>query len=265
MKSFRVGDPEIGEFYRANGYVCLQDMVQHSLLERVRDEILLIFETAFGEPGGGFELLKAAYFDERKPIWQSCAKRMHMVLPIQEAVGSQRVESTLKQCGLLQPSVSTFAEVRTDMPGDSKYMQPWHQDWRYGQSSYNSVTIWTPLHDVTREHGAVALVPRTHLNGLYPYKERLSPRAFLIDEADQFDHLEHVVAAIPFGHSIIFSQFLVHGSLPNVSGEMRLTFQMRFADLQERNFVRNQYRVPIGSELVWPDEPRAEDVRAAFA
>lgn len=256
MIKFKKNDPEAKIFYDEHGYVVIQSLVHPEILEKIRDQILDIFETGFGVSDGGFNLLRDAYSDERKEIWKFFAKRMAYVPALLTATGADSVCATLRLLGLEKPIISTHPEVRTDMPRDIQYQQPWHQDWRYGQSSMNSVTIWTPLHDMCSELGPVSLLPGTHKEGLYPYKERLAPRAFVIDLESVELPLEKMVQAnILFGESIIFSQMLVHGSMNNISNSPRLSFQMRYADLCDEAFRKNFYKTPVGSELVWKEEP----------
>jgi phytanoyl-CoA hydroxylase len=170
------------------------------------------------------------------------------LLGVYSLAAGPAVDTALRKLGLGEPMISTRPEVRTDMPGDEHYMQPWHQDWRYGQGSVNAVTIWTPLRDVGVENGTIDVMPRTHLLG-YPETEEL----------------EYGPAEMRFGEAIVFSQRLVHRSGFNRSGRARVTVQTRFSDAAEPDFVRRGFPTPAGSELVWDAPPSRADVESVFA
>jgi phytanoyl-CoA hydroxylase len=174
------------------------------------------------------------------------------------------VRDVLLVLGLEGPMISTRPEVRTDMPADEQYMQPWHQDWRYGQGSINSVTFWIPLQDVTVENGTIDVMPGTHVLGVLENEELHNPRRFSVTDP-RIDGLPYEPAELSFGEAIAFSQLLVHRSGHNTSGAPRLTIQSRFTDFAEPHALRNGLRVASSSELVWDAPPNEADARAAFA
>jgi phytanoyl-CoA hydroxylase len=265
LQRFGVSD-DFAPAYRRDGYVVLRDVFPTGELERARDELYDLFETRFAAAGingsSGSSLLAATYRSERG-LWQQCARRMWDLMSVYSLAAGPRLADTLRRLGLERPMISTRPEVRTDMPGDERYMQPWHQDWRYGQGSLNAVTTWVPLHRVTAENGTIELVPGSHLLGYLEAVELENPRRFAIDEA-AFDGLPREVAELEFGEAVVFSQMLVHRSGHNSSGTPRLTIQARFADFAEPAFLANGLPTPAGSELVWERTPTREEMLALF-
>jgi len=153
---------------------------------------------------------------------------------LMRTAGQFSLVERVKALGLNNPILSSAPEMRTDFPEDNRYAQQLHQDWPYTQTSLNAVTIWTPLHDVKSTDGALTVIPCSHKAGLLPPTVEVNPRKFLV-RADLWEGLEveAQTVEVEFGESLIFSQFLVHASGRNTSPRVRISFQVRFADLDE--------------------------------
>jgi ectoine hydroxylase-related dioxygenase (phytanoyl-CoA dioxygenase family) len=149
------------------------------------------------------------------------------------------------------------------MPGDVTFMQPWHQDWGYGRTSLNAVTVWVPLHDVARVNGAIDVVPRSHRLGLLRTNELRNPRRLEIAD-DRFREDGVRTIELRFGECAFFSQFLVHRSGYNAGGKVRLTFQSRYADYGERTFANGGDRDAISAKSSTLLSPGGDDLRAFF-
>ena len=266
LERFSIHD-DIAPSYREKGYVVLTDLYSHEELVRARDQVFALFARRFSDlnrDGLGEEALLEHFYDSERERWRECARRMWDLLGVYALAASPSVDAVLRKLGLGEPIISTRPEIRTDMPGDEQYMQPWHQDWRYGQGSTNAVTIWTPLRDVGVENGTIDVMPATHLFGYLETEELSNPRRFSIVDP-RLDELDHEPAEMRLGEAIVFSQLLVHRSGFNRSGRARVTVQTRFTDAAEPEFVRHGYPTPVGSELVWDSPPSRGDAEHVFA
>jgi phytanoyl-CoA hydroxylase len=242
------------------------DLFSDVQLLRARAEIFELFHRRFGDvdaAGLTDERLLQHYSEVDKQRWRECARRMWDLLGVYALAAEPAVDTALRHLGLVQPIISTRPEVRTDMPGDEQYMQPWHQDWRYGQGSVNAVTIWTPLRDVGVDDGTIDVMPGSHLFGYLENEELDNPRRFSIVDP-RIERQDYLPAELRFGESIVFSQMLVHRSGYNKSGLARVTVQQRFSDAAEPEFARRGFPMPTGSELVWDTPPSSDDMAAAF-
>src|SRR5437773_5778096 len=211
LRKYRLSE-DFGGFYRENGYVVFVDLLSREELERARSEVFRLFETSFQDLNqdrlSGGELM-TFYYEKEKERWKSCAKRLYDLLGVYSLAAKSGVLEVLKQLGLQTPIISTRPEVRTDMPRDDQYIQPWHQDWRSGQGSLNSVTIWAPLNDVNVQNGAIEIIPRSHLLGYLETKELFNPRRFSIIDP-QVNEMSYLPVELEFGEVVAFSQMLVH-------------------------------------------------------
>jgi phytanoyl-CoA hydroxylase len=259
-------DDDFDSFYRENGYVVFTDLIDRSSLARVHEEIGGLFARALavGEPDGDLRTLLADWYQDDRERWRSSARRMWDLLSVYRLAAGPQVETTLRKMGLRVPAISTRPEVRTDMPGDEEYRQPWHQDWRYGQGSLNAVTFWTPLHEVDPSNGTIDLIPGSHLRGYLEVETLQNPRRFSILDPG-LDDEDYATAEMSMGETIVFSQFLVHRSGHNRSDRARVTVQTRFSDFAEERFVEAGYPAPNGDDIAWDRPPGAAELTRIFA
>ena len=152
--------------------------------------------------------------------------------------GNESLSSLLRALGLKVPVVSSSPEFRTDFPQDEQYMQPWHQDWLYSQTSLNSVTIWTPLHDTTVDEGALLVRRGSQASGVEDFNIHLNPRKF---EIKKLSAIGEEQLPMKFGESLLFSQLLHHKSGLNISNKVRLSFQLRYADAGDDEWRNSGY------------------------
>lgn len=255
LQRFRIDD-NFAAAFRETGCIVLTDLFTAGDVTGLRDDILRLFERridASTQGPRGVELVAWSY-EREKTAWQQCAKRMQHSLVAARLASKPEVIATLRKAGLADPMFSTFPELRIDMPEDLRYMQPWHQDWRSGQGSLNAVTFWIPLHDATREQGAIELLPGSHRWGMLPAEELRDPVRLAIQDP-RVDGASGPIAALATGECAFFSQMLVHRSGRNSTTMPRLTCQLRYTDRAEPRFIANGFRLPADHELIWDDPP----------
>lgn len=257
------------EFYNENGYVIV-DLFEPAIIEELLQSIYCLVGMALGETISSYERLSSLLLklqDEDKVRYGNIVRKFYHLTSLASASSSRNVIDTLKSIGLELPVYSTHPEVRTDNPYDDRYMQPLHQDWRYGQGSYDSVTVWTPFCDANLHNGSISVYPGTHKLGYIETEELTEPRRFKLslDEQNLLDMgYKELVVDVDKYKSVIFSQLLVHKSNVNTSDKVRLSFQCRYSNLQEMNYKKNNYSIAFGSEYVWDKTPSSEDMKEIY-
>jgi phytanoyl-CoA hydroxylase len=275
VDGLRVGDLNMERFskaddltgaWRRDGFVVIRDLFPKQALTEFRAEVAQLYAARFEhdvkDVEAGLDAIRSRYATARSK-WQECAKRLWNLPALARLAGLREVRDLAEKLGLRLPAFSGPPEVRIDMPHDEQYKQPWHQDWRYGQGSLNSITMWTPLHDVSCIHGALEVAAGTHGLGYLEVEELQNPRRFSIADK-RFSSENGQAVEVSFGETIIFSQFLAHRSGANTSTIPRLSFQIRFSDMLNKAYLEQGYIAPQTSTIVWTKLPSADDVRAAF-
>jgi len=172
-------------------------------------------------------------------------------LPSLAAVGASPLMVDLcREVGLRMPALMRSYNIRMDMPGQDEFLFHWHQDITYLLGSRNSVTLWLPLGVADRLHGTIEVVPGSHRD-VAPFRiarpeaagktAQLSPNDVRLarDPDTPGEVLE-----VERGDVVVFSQLLLHRSLPNRSTRPRWTVQLRYSDLADAHFRQSGY--PFG-------------------
>lgn len=127
---------------------------------------------------------------------------------------------------ILVHSTSLFPKY----PHEADYIL-WHQDAYYwGLSAPRLVSAWVALTDSTVDNGCMRVMPGTHKQKVLPHakssrhkKTRLSLEvAVEVDESRAQDIL------LKAGDMSLHHPYIIHGSNPNQTDEMRIGFAIRF-------------------------------------
>lgn len=119
---------------------------------------------------------------------------------------------------------------------------PPHQDWTFvDEKEFVSVTMWTPLVDVTEENGALGVIPGSHKLFSYP---RSSP-----SPQSKSPLADHIFTLFPYvdivemkaGETLIFNNRLLHASPPNLSQSPRIAVGIGITqkEAQLKHFYQN--------------------------
>jgi hypothetical protein len=95
-----------------------------------------------------------------------------------------------------------------------------HQDWNIvDETVYRSFNIWTPLVDLSKENGAIRILPKSHLWGLN-YRGPNIPDT----RADQLESFwqDMLTLNMKAGEALIYDHRLYHASYANKTDEYRL-------------------------------------------
>jgi hypothetical protein len=95
-----------------------------------------------------------------------------------------------------------------------------HQDWNVvDETSYQSVNVWVPLHDVDESSGALWIVKGSH-----KINRPIRGAGYLFPDYSSFtDELEKAAVSIRLkaGQAIVFFHSVIHGSPPNLANKNR--------------------------------------------
>lgn len=109
------------------------------------------------------------------------------------------------------------------VPGPESEVGP-HQDWTFvDESKYATMTVWCPLADTDDRNGTLRVVPGSH-------RWVSNPRGTPIDSfpfpyeglREQLRERDSIPIAARAGEAVIADNRVVHGSLPNLSDDVRV-------------------------------------------
>lgn len=152
-------------------------------------------------------------------------------------------------------SASNVKVLRMDLPGEDKFLYPWHQDFPYVQDSEDALVYWFPIHDLLGNGGGLTCAIGSHKHGVYPVvvgdaENKNKNRALSISLAEpntphrfpQFSLTE-----MKAGDVLVFKTLLLHTSIANHGELPRWTIQLRHGNYRNSKIVEKGW--PGGNSL----------------
>jgi len=265
------------ETFQERGFVRLNGFFSREDVESVRADAKRVFikqMTSRGllsrsDPGEReFEDGMARYFSQDSGGFINCGKTCQHLVSLHRLSLRETIISQLIALGVEAPSICTrpvlYFNSRHLARSEVYYKSPPHQDWRSMQGSLNAIVVWVPLADVSRELGALEIIPGSHLWGLQESREDVWYRHIEGLQDDQYKSIE-----MEAGDALFFSAFLVHRSGDNVTDSIRWSCHFRYNDLEEPTFISRKYPNPYTyapqQELVTKDFPSTEQLQKVFS
>ena len=122
-------------------------------------------------------------------------------------------------------------------PNDQKRNFKEHQDIFYLRYSMNAVTLWVPLQNTTKKNGALKVIPKSHKS--YEIFNHSSVKSVKKNKLDKyFAESDFKSINVKLGQALIFSSYLVHKSGSNNSNQIRMSFNVRFNDLLNKEYIK---------------------------
>jgi len=114
----------------------------------------------------------------------------------------------------------------------------WHQDSTYwGLSKPDVVSAWVAFTPATRANGAMRVIPGSHKREQIPHRDTFAKHNLLTrgqEIAVEVDEREAVTIELAPGEMSLHHVRLVHGSPPNLSGDRRIGFAIRYVPTHVR-------------------------------
>src|SRR4051794_20821790 len=224
-------EPSQIEFYREQGYLLVEDVIEASLLARLREaaEAMIERSRTVRESDAVFDL------DEGHSAATprlTRVKHPHLNVPgFDEVLQQPKIKAILQ--ALLGPTVRLqTTKLNTKAPGGGAAVE-WHQDWAfYPHTNDDLLAIGLILADVDEANGPLMVIPGSHkgpvlshaVNGVF---------AGAINPADPlFEREKAVTLTGRAGSMTVHHVRLLHGSAPNMSDRARLIcfFELAAAD-----------------------------------
>lgn len=249
------------EFHR-EGYLILEDCIPLDALDAARElmlsssqDIEARLDEAGVKPGNVDHFLavrpaamdQAAYDELRALVSGNFPKTVKGHDAFWDLLGSERLRAVLKRildAGHLY--LHMFPSPRRVVPTSSLAAVPRHVDRQYNGHMSNFVTVWVPIEAFAENAGGVRVFPKSHEFANTPAEGE----ARRLDNDLWFapvhgDLSDGVFARVPKGGALLLHRDVVHESVLNRSGSVRLSADLRvfgdrdtttkhYLDLQER-------------------------------
>lgn len=235
--------------FNENGFKLIRNFFDKEEINRIYLDATNIYKTQMLElniinskdiSNEEFENSMKILFDKYFQIFINCGKQCQHLISLWKLSLDEKLINYLKILGIKKPIVSTrpvlFSNSKLIAKNSINHTVPTHQDWASMQGSINSIVVWIPLIDINQDLGSIALVPKSHKEGLLSNKKIGS--FGMVNKYNEDDFISYDVKV---GDALIFNSFLVHKSGNNITNNIRWSCHMRYNDLEEKSFIKRGY------------------------
>jgi len=233
---------------KEDGYILLKDFFPKDKVENIRKKCEKIFEIQFERFGytGTFKENIIKLFNEREDVFINCGKIIQQgLIELYSISVDPLLIKELENLGIEFPNMCTRPVLFFNHPSLAKeeryYKTPLHQDWPSMESSNDSLVVWIPLVDVTKEMGGVILYPGTHKLG--NICDSIDGGFATIKNYD-LNRYDEVQPDVNMGDIVIFSTFLVHKSGDITNGEIRWSCHLRYTNMRDPDYIERNFPNP---------------------
>ena len=239
--------PDQLEFFRTQGYLLLEDVLDPAVFAPLIGEIDAIVDGAARDAHSRGELsdLHAGLpFSKRLVQVQSqLANPAPLLGQLKGKLKTEGMFHIMTQPALLDivesvigPEILVHPQynLRAKLPNQNVTVVPWHQDLGYLKPDAEEtfmVNFWIPLVDATVENGSLEIIAGSHRAPLIGHRHGMGPGANFKGITDE--HLppgERVPCLMKAGGVLVLQHKTIHRSIPNHSDHIRWSLDLRYSD-----------------------------------
>ena len=170
-------------------------------------------------------LPKLATYTEQTPVHTSAAvfnllTHPHLLDIVELLIGPEIYSNPIQHARIKPPEAAREAGA----PGNGYLAAtPWHQDLGVITADADQtdvLSVWIPITDATVENGCLCMIPGSH-------REGLAPHCFEIPA--KFRGSGVIPVPMRAGSVVFFHRLTKHSSLPNLSNDIRFSFDLRYS------------------------------------
>jgi ectoine hydroxylase-related dioxygenase (phytanoyl-CoA dioxygenase family) len=214
------------DFFFQNGYLRYGKILEDAEIESLRRE----YDRVFAEANTNKQFNNLADNNRDAAAAKTAPKQMLQILnmfevslPFRRLVHDDRLLDIVQD--LIGSNIMLFHDQALFKPARTGGAVFWHQDNAYWKCApANLVSCWLTLDDVTRENGAMQVIPGSHLK---PAHHDPSKATNALIEA-QVDESQAVVVDLPAGGCMFHHCQTLHYTQPNVTQRQRRAFAIHY-------------------------------------
>lgn len=229
-------------FFQREGYLVARQVVPHAYLDALRaelnqtiarkaDELLAAGKISHREDHLGFLHRATAIAGQCREILQPVTDGNFAGASMYRLLVCPELLDVVEQ--LVGPEIvaSSVYRLRPKLPFRPEGVVPWHQDSGYFDSMGDRhllLTVWIPLMHATVEAGCMEAIPQSHRDGIRRHYWANNPAPPLTVHPDHLPAGTPVPLPAEYGDVVLLTNFTVHRSTPNTSGQIRWSADLRY-------------------------------------
>jgi len=228
------------DHYLNEGYLILENVLDHGILDEVRDELSNEIDKRarlLHEKGELKKLYEDEGFETR--LAKISSETPKLAVSIWNGVlNGPAIFNLITSEGLLDIAenfcgkeiiASSVYRVRPKIPNFGYGEVPWHQDSSYFEPFCDEsliVIAWVPLVDANKENGCLYVIPKSHKGNVLQHGLHQSGKYLEITEEIPEDM--KVACEIPKGGVLLLTNKVIHGSFRNSTDKVRWSMDLRY-------------------------------------
>jgi phytanoyl-CoA hydroxylase len=247
------------EFFKEEGYLLIEKVVDDSDLQEVIDELNLEIDRRAKELFANGDI---SHLYENEPFEKRLAKIssespklavsiwngiLHGPAIFELITNSKLLDVAEAFCGK-EIIASSVYRLRPKIPNYGYGEVPWHQDSGYFEPYCDNslvMTMWIPLVDTYVENGCLFVIPGTHKGNVVEHEMHETGKYLAVK--DEFVPKENWVACpVPKGGVLLLSNKVIHASFKNSTDGVRWSMDLRY---QSANLPTNASISRFGNEI----------------
>ena len=226
------------------GFIILKNFFPKNIVQNLRENSKKIFQIQFNHFGynDSFTENMIKLFQEHQEVFINCGKLIQTgLIDLYQLSTNNKLINKLNDLGITCPNMCTRPVLFFNHPKLAKeehyYKTPPHQDWPSMESSLDSVVVWVPLVDVNNKNGSIIIWPKSHKEGVLPYK---NIGGFATVEGFK----NGLQTELEVGDIVIFSTLLVHSSGDILDNSIRWSCHFRYTNLENYEYIERGFPNP---------------------
>jgi phytanoyl-CoA dioxygenase PhyH len=236
---------QIDDFHR-HGFLSLARITSADEVDWLREKIALVLKNPRAFKRGDYFDFGTAE-DNQEFALPQMTRLVDYAPELFETRHYKNAEAIARQ--LLGPQAGFVFDHAMIKPAAGGRPTPWHQDqafYRKG-SKIESLTIWMPLQDVTKESGCLNFIPGSHLKPLHRHQSiKNDPRIHGLEALD-VDEGNAVHCPLSAGGATIHHDGTLHSAGANSSHVPRLAYALIFG-VRTKEVLRKEYPWNVGKQ-----------------
>ncbi len=264
----------IREVYNRDGFYLAKSIIPKDLIEKYNSDFRTIFTQQLDNLGEKYSkdddifTIMQNLFKKDLKKYLSTLTLSGKLFSLYEIISYKNIVETTKELGIKLPTWQTKPVIHC-MANELKIPGGYHgvgvhQDWPTLQSSLNTLTIWVPFTNVSKDNFPLEIIPATHKDGLL---EGIQTDAYFETDPKYYKVEDFIPIECNIGDVIFMSNFAIHRSQKEGAG-LRLSVSTRYEDASEDTFIARNYpfteKRSVSREVLFPNFPLAEQVKKIF-
>ncbi len=224
-----LGPSDVSRFHE-QGFLSIPALIDADEIRPLGEVMSRLFSEQAGRAEGSYYDLVTDDAEGGKRLLPTIINPHHFAPELRRMKLQARGLAIARQ--LLGPSAAPTFQHGILKPPHEGSETPWHQDEAYRfdpKFTYEQVSIWIPLQDVTLDNGCMVYLPQSHRGGVLPHRSFQNNRQIqAIECAADFDRSVGVACPLPAGGATVHHGRTLHYASPNQSDAPRYAYILVF-------------------------------------